>query len=58
MSDVPKPLAPVAGKPFIVHLIHHWVAQGVNDFIFLLHYEAGQIEGVLNELSRHEEFKN
>ena len=57
VSDVPKPLAPVAGKPFIVHLIHHWVAQGVNDFIFLLHYEAGQIEGVLNELSRHEEFK-
>lgn len=56
VSDVPKPLAPVAGKPFIVHLIHHWVAQGVNDFIFLLHYEADQIEGMLDELSCHDEF--
>ena len=56
VSDVPKPLAPVAGKPFIVHLIRHWVAQGVDDFIFLLHYEAKKIETVLNELSCRHEF--
>ena len=56
VSDVPKPLAPVAGKPFIVHLINHWVEQGVNDFIFLLHYEAEQIEGMLDKLSCHDEF--
>ena len=56
VSDVPKPLAPVAGKPFIVHLIRHWVAQGVNDFIFLLHYEAEKIEAMLDELSCHGAF--
>ncbi|MDG2296563.1 MAG: sugar phosphate nucleotidyltransferase [Gammaproteobacteria bacterium] len=56
VSDVPKPLAPVAGKPFIVHLIQHWVAQGVDDFIFLLHYEAGKIEGMLDELLLRDEF--
>lgn len=56
VTDVPKPLAPAAGKPFIVHLIRNWVAQGVDDFIFLLHYEAKKIETTLNELSCHHEF--
>ena len=56
VSDVPKPLAPVEGKPFIVHLIQHWASQGINDFIFLLHYEAGKIEDMLNELSKRDEF--
>jgi D-glycero-alpha-D-manno-heptose 1-phosphate guanylyltransferase len=56
VSDVPKPLAPVAGQPFIVHLIDHWVNQGVVDFIFLLHYEAEKIKRVLSELSGRDEF--
>jgi NDP-sugar pyrophosphorylase family protein len=56
VSDVPKPLAPVAGQPFIIHLIKHWVAQGVKEFIFLLHYEAVQIETMLDDLSLYPEF--
>jgi D-glycero-alpha-D-manno-heptose 1-phosphate guanylyltransferase len=56
VSDVPKPLAPVAGHPFIFHLIQHWVAQGVKDFIFLLHYEASQIEIMLYGLACRPEF--
>jgi len=56
VSDVPKPLAPVAGYPFIFHLIQHWVAQGINDFMFLLHYEAPQIESMLDDLARRPEF--
>ena len=56
VSDVPKSLAPVAGRPFIVYLIDHWVKQGVVDFIFLLHYEAEKIESVLGELSCRDEF--
>lgn len=56
VSDVPKPLAPVAGRPFIVHLIEHWVAQGLKDLVFLLHYEAEQIEDLLDNLSRLPEF--
>ena len=51
VSDVPKPLAPVAKKPFIVHLIDHWLKQGVRDFVFLLHYEAQQIEEVLKTVA-------
>lgn len=44
VSDVPKPLAPVAGKPFLHYLVESWVTQKVNQMIFLLHYEAGMIE--------------
>lgn len=33
ITDVPKSLAPVAGRPFLIHLIEKWVAQGAKDFI-------------------------
>jgi len=52
VSDVPKPLAPVGGEPFLVHLVRHWVSQGVEDFIFLLHYKAHQIENCLSILNK------
>jgi D-glycero-alpha-D-manno-heptose 1-phosphate guanylyltransferase len=51
VSDVPKPLAPVLKKPFLVHLIDHWLEQGIRDFVFLLHYEAHQIEVILGQLA-------
>ena len=56
VTDVPKPLAPVAGKPFIVHLIEHWVEQGVKEFIFLLHFEAHLIQTILSEILRDKHF--
>ena len=56
VTDVPKPLAPVAGKPFIVHLIEHWVEQDVKEFIFLLHFEASLIKTILLELFSDERF--
>ena len=58
VSDVPKPLAPVAGKPFISYLIAHWIEQGINDFVFLLHYEAAQIEAVLESMSSDPKFSD
>jgi NDP-sugar pyrophosphorylase family protein len=58
VSEVPKPLAPVVGKSFLEHLIEHWVLQGVDDFIFLLHYEAKQIEYLLDKLSASNKFSN
>ena len=58
VSDVPKPLAPVAGEPFLVHLVRHWVAQGVNDFVFLLHYEASKIELYISELKKDPKYRH
>lgn len=57
VSDVPKPLAPAGGKPFLVHLIRNWISQGIEEFIFLLHYEADQIISCLSSLNKQDAFK-
>jgi D-glycero-alpha-D-manno-heptose 1-phosphate guanylyltransferase len=44
VADVPKPLAPVGGRPFLGHQIDHWAAQGVTSMSFLLHHRADAIE--------------
>ena len=51
VSDVPKPLAPAGDRPFLEHLVEHWVGEGVNDFVFLLHYESKKIETILDEMA-------
>jgi D-glycero-alpha-D-manno-heptose 1-phosphate guanylyltransferase len=51
VSGVPKPLAPVNGRPYLSYQIENWLDQGVNQLIFLLHYEADSIEAFL-ELHR------
>ena len=58
VADVPKPLAPVDDRPFIAHSITHWAKQGVTDFVFLLHYEAYQIELVLQQLADDPKFSD
>lgn len=50
VSDVPKPLAPVCGKPFLMHLIENLVSQGAKDFVLLLHYEADLIMLMIAEV--------
>lgn len=49
VNDVPKPLAPVGGVPFLHYQIHHWVAQGVRSFVFLLHHQADLINRFLDQ---------
>ncbi|HEY5391656.1 MAG TPA: NTP transferase domain-containing protein, partial [Hanamia sp.] len=34
VSDVPKCMAPVAGKPFLHYLTDYLIHQGLNHFIF------------------------
>ena len=43
VSDVPKALAPVLGKPFLQFQLELWISQGIQNFTFLLHYQADQI---------------
>lgn len=47
VRDVPKPLAPVLGVPYLHYLIRQWVADGVKEFVFLLHHQAELIEAFL-----------
>jgi NDP-sugar pyrophosphorylase family protein len=48
VGDVPKPLAPVAGRPFLQLLIENWMAQGVRNFTFLLHYQADVVSDFID----------
>ena len=50
VPDVPKPLAPVCGRPFLVHLIENCVLQGADNIVFLLHFEAKKIERILSNM--------
>ena len=49
VSEVPKPLAPVDGEPFLVHLIQNLIAQGAKEFILLLHYKAEAIKQFMEQ---------
>lgn len=47
VSDLPKCMAPVAGKPFLSHLIDQLLNSGVTKFIFALGYMHEVIENFL-----------
>jgi D-glycero-alpha-D-manno-heptose 1-phosphate guanylyltransferase len=49
VPDLPKSLAPVAGRPFLSHLIDHLRMQGISRFIFSLGYMSDKIEAFLQE---------
>ncbi len=43
VTDVPKALAPIGEVPFLHFQIEHWISQGVESFVFLLHHQADLI---------------
>ncbi len=50
VSEVPKPLAPVNGRPFLYYQIKNWTRQGLTNFIFLLYNQSELIiEFLTNE---------
>ena len=38
VSDVPKPMAPISGRPFLERLMDYWIDQGVGEFILSVGY--------------------
>lgn len=48
VSDFPKCIAPVAGKPFINFVIDHFLHQGIEKFIFALGYKSDIIINYIN----------
>src|SRR5438067_10762392 len=48
VSDLPKCMAPVAGHPFLKHVIRYFLSQGVEKFIFSLGYKHEVIEHFLD----------
>jgi NDP-sugar pyrophosphorylase family protein len=49
LADVPKPLAPINGTPFLHFLMRHWRAQGIRDMVFLLRHQADMMEEFLKQ---------
>src|SRR5579863_2336396 len=49
VGDLPKCLAPVAGKPFLSYLLDSSRKQGINKFIFALGHKSDQIESFVKE---------
>lgn len=45
VPDLPKPMAPVGGRPFLEHLLDHWIRQGVTRFILSVGYRREAITG-------------
>ena len=39
VPDVPKPMAPVNGRPFLEYLIDYWTGQGIDRFILSVGYK-------------------
>jgi D-glycero-alpha-D-manno-heptose 1-phosphate guanylyltransferase len=44
VPDLPKCLAPVAGKPFLDYLLLHFREKGIRRFLFALGYKAEPVE--------------
>jgi D-glycero-alpha-D-manno-heptose 1-phosphate guanylyltransferase len=49
VPDVPKPIAPVSGVPFLRYLIGHWSGQGVRRFVLSVGFQADRIIDTLGE---------
>lgn len=49
VPDLPKCMAPVAGKPFISYVIDYYLLQGIEKFVFSLGYKHEQVENYLND---------
>ncbi|HZM34134.1 MAG TPA: nucleotidyltransferase family protein [Burkholderiales bacterium] len=44
VKDLPKPMAPVNGRPFLELLLEYWIGQGVRRFVLSVGYLAETIE--------------
>jgi D-glycero-alpha-D-manno-heptose 1-phosphate guanylyltransferase len=52
VSDVPKPMAPVDGRPFLAYLLDYWIGQGIQHFVISTGYLANVIMLYFGEFYR------
>jgi len=46
VPDLPKPMAPVSGRPFLEHQFDYWIAQGVRNLVVSVGYRREVITHV------------
>jgi D-glycero-alpha-D-manno-heptose 1-phosphate guanylyltransferase len=49
VPDLPKPMAPVAGRPFLAHLLDRWIAQGIAHFVLSVGYRHEAIRAYFGD---------
>ena len=62
VSNVPKPMASVNGRPFLAHLMDYWIGQGITQFIIsvgylkesIINYFGNEYQGIKIEYSEEE----
>ena len=50
VPDLPKPMAPVSGRPFLEHLLDYWILQEVHHFVLSVGYRH---EIIINHLGKN-----
>ena len=45
VSDVPKPIAPIANRPFLEYLLDYWISQDIQRFVLSTGYLSQIIQG-------------
>ena len=53
LADVPKPMAPLHGKPFLAYLLDYLQEQGVREVVLSVHYLREQIENYFKNSYRN-----
>ena len=43
VNDLPKPMAPINGRPFLEHQIDYWIKQGISHFVLSVGYRHEMI---------------
>jgi D-glycero-alpha-D-manno-heptose 1-phosphate guanylyltransferase len=56
VKEIPKSLAPVAGKPFLAYLLDYAKGQGIERFVFALGYKAETIESFVKKYLRESKY--
>lgn len=44
VPDLPKPMAPIAGRPFLEYLMDYWIGQGIERFVLSVGYRHEVIQ--------------
>lgn len=45
VPDLPKPMAPIEGRPFLEYQLDYWIAQGIAHFVLAVGYRHEAISG-------------
>src|SRR5262245_44889478 len=49
VAELPKVLAPVGGRPWLMYLLDHLAGAGLRDVVLLTGYRAGQVRAALGD---------